>query len=66
LTGRCRQSSYTTFQRGNSLLEDIHCGVHDSAVDVAELFEAKEPRAVSGVIEGEGLLESATVGITLI
>lgn len=55
LTGRCRQSSYTTFQRSNSLLKDIDCGVHDAAVDVAELFEAKEPRPVSGVIESEGL-----------
>jgi hypothetical protein len=32
--------------------------VHDSAVDVAELLEAKEPRTVCGVIEGERLKES--------
>lgn len=25
--------------------------IHDSAVDVAEFLEAKEPRAMSGVIE---------------
>jgi hypothetical protein len=29
--------------------------VHDTAVDVAELLEAKEPRAVGRVIEGEAL-----------
>jgi len=26
--------------------------VHDTAVDIAEFLEAKEPRAMSGVIEG--------------
>ncbi len=29
--------------------------VHDPTVDVAELFEAKKPRAMCGVIEGERL-----------
>ena len=29
--------------------------VHDTAVDVAKLFEAEKPRAVCGVIEDEGL-----------
>jgi hypothetical protein len=31
--------------------------VHDSAVDVAELLEAEEPRTVCGVIKGERLGE---------
>lgn len=30
--------------------------VHDTAVDVAELLEAKEPGAMGGVIEGVGLV----------
>ncbi len=30
--------------------------VHDPAVNVAEFLEAKEPRAVGRVIEGEGLV----------
>lgn len=30
--------------------------VHNTAVDVAELLEAKQPSAVSRVIEGVGLL----------
>ena len=29
--------------------------VHDTAVDIAELFQSEETGAVSGVIEGEGL-----------
>lgn len=33
--------------------------VHDPAVDVAKLLEAKEPRTVGGVIEGEALCRSA-------
>lgn len=29
--------------------------VHDPTVNVAKLLEAKQPRAVSGIIEGEAL-----------
>lgn len=43
--------SNTTFQSCNALLEDVDCRVHDSAVDVAELLEAEEPRAVGRIIE---------------
>lgn len=51
LAGGGSDGSNTTFQGCNTLLEDIDCGVHDSAVDVAELLEAEEPRAVGRVIE---------------
>lgn len=51
LTGGGSNGGNTTFQGCNTLLEDIDCGVHDSAVDVAELLEAEEPRAVGRVIE---------------
>jgi len=43
--------SNTTFQGSNSLFEDIYSGVHNATVDITELLEAEEPRAVSGVIE---------------
>jgi hypothetical protein len=33
--------------------------VHDTAVDVAELLESKETRAMSGVVENEGLFDAA-------
>lgn len=29
--------------------------VHNAAVDIAKLFEAKKPRTVCGVVEDEGL-----------
>lgn len=30
--------------------------IHDATVDVSEFLEAKQPRAVGGVIEGVGLM----------
>jgi hypothetical protein len=33
--------------------------IHDPAVDVSRLLEAKQPGAVGGVIESEALYESA-------
>lgn len=51
LAGGGSNGGNTTFQGGNTLLEDIDCGVHNSAVEVAELLEAEEPRAVGRVIE---------------
>lgn len=44
----------------DALLENVDCGVHDAAVDVAELLEAEEPRAVSRVIEGEALSDGVS------
>ena len=38
--------------------DDRYAHVHDTTVDVTKLFEAKEPRAVSGVIEDERLSPS--------
>ena len=35
--------------------------IHDPTVDVAELFEAKEPRAMGGVIEGIALVRKSLV-----
>lgn len=55
LTRARSESCNTALERRNSLLEDADCRVSDSAVDVAELLEAKEPRAMCGVIEGERL-----------
>lgn len=54
LAGRGRDGGHTTFQGSNALFKDIHCGIHDAAVDVAEFFEAEKPRPVSGVIESVG------------
>lgn len=33
--------------------------IHDTAVDVAEFLEAKEPRALGGVIENVGLCKES-------
>lgn len=49
------QRGDTTLESGDALLEDVHGRVHDAAVDVAELLEAEEPRAVGRVIEGVAL-----------
>jgi hypothetical protein len=54
LARRSCDSSDTALKSGNALLEHVDCGVHDSAVDVAEFFEAEEPRAVGGVIKCVG------------
>lgn len=37
--------------------------IHDPAIDVAELFEAKEPRAMSGIIEGIALIRKPLVAV---
>ena len=37
--------------------------IHDPAIDVAELFEAKEPRAMGGVIEGVALKRKPLVAL---
>lgn len=71
LAGRGGNSGNTTFQSGNPLFEDIdsrldpswsgskqggkHAYIHDTAVDVAKLLEAKEPRPMGGIIEDERL-----------
>jgi hypothetical protein len=54
LARRSCDSSDTALESGNALFENVDCWVHDSAVDVAEFFEAEEPRAVGGVIECVG------------
>lgn len=54
LAGRGSDSSNTTLEGGNTLLENVDGGVHNAAVNVAEFLEAEEPRAVGGVIEGIG------------
>lgn len=48
--------SNTTLEGGDSLLEYIDGGVHDSGVDVAKLLEAEEAGTVSRVIENVALL----------
>jgi hypothetical protein len=38
------------------MVEGGATNIHYAAVDVAKFFEAKQPRTVSRVIEGKGLL----------
>ena len=54
LTGGGGQSGDAAFECCDALLEDVDRRVHDAGVDVAELFEAEQPRAVRRVIEGVG------------
>jgi hypothetical protein len=46
LARRSSKSSHTTFQSCDALLEDIDRWVHDATVDIAKLFEAKEPSSM--------------------
>jgi hypothetical protein len=55
LSGRGRHGCNATFEGSNSLLENVHGRIHDTAVNVSKLLEAEQPRSVSRVIEGEGL-----------
>lgn len=54
LAGGSCNSSNAALESSNALLKNVDCGVHDSAVNVAEFFEAEEPRAVGGIIESVG------------
>lgn len=54
LAGRGGQGGHTPLEGGDALLEHVDGGVHHARVDVAELLEAEEPRAVGGVIEDVG------------
>jgi hypothetical protein len=51
LTGSNRQSAYPTFERSNTLLEDIRRWIHDAGVDIAELLEPKECSSMVGIAE---------------
>lgn len=55
LAGCCGECCDAAFEGRDALFEDVDGRVHDAAVDVAKFFEAEEPCAVGGVIEGEGL-----------
>lgn len=51
LAGGSSNSSNTAFEGCNTLFEDIDGRIHDPAVNIAKLLEAKQPRAVCRVIE---------------
>ena len=61
---RCRREGRdTTLESRHALLEDVDGGVHDAAVDVTKLLEAKEPRAVGRVIEGVALPDTLALEV---
>ena len=45
------QPGDAAFQGGDPLLQDVGGRVHDPGIDVAKLFQRKEPRGVRGVLE---------------
>ena len=54
LAARGGERRRTALERRDALLEDVGRRVHDPRVDVAELLQREEPRAVLGVVEGVG------------
>src|SRR5690606_16858003 len=55
ILSRCHcQCGHPAFESGDTLLEHVIGGVHDAAVDVAELLQREEPGCVVGVVEAEG------------
>ena len=46
LTGGDRDRSRAAFERRDALLEDVGGRIHDPGVDIAELLQREEPRAV--------------------
>ncbi len=54
LPGGYRQRANTSLQGGNSLLQSVGGGIHDTGVDIAELAQPEEIRGVLRVFEDIG------------
>ena len=54
LSGGNRQRAGTAFERRDTLLEDIGCGVHDPGVDVSEFFQGKKIGGMVSALEDVG------------
>ena len=47
------EPGHAAFEGGHALLEDIRRGIHDTAVNIAELLQREQVRGVLRVLEGE-------------
>ena len=65
LAARGGERGDAALERGDALLEDVGRRVHDPGVDVPELLQREEARAVVGVVErvGRGLVDRDGAGV---